>query len=190
MNEYSLGEASFEQSDFPEPEPFDPSDPATWPTDKADAVVEPEPSLGITILDLALHRGVKEVDGTISGSEFARVNLALLGGCENCHATLGAYNAYPSQSGYWRCEDCIGSGGFATVEGFELWERDEDEWRRQNPPPRLPGLFPTVLIALELRVESLDRLPPAGGWAQVLGLASDESAHVLFGPIVNGVDRS
>ena len=41
-----------------------------------------------------------------------------MGGCEGCHATLAAYNAYPSTSGYWRCADCIGQTGFATVEDF------------------------------------------------------------------------
>ncbi len=31
---------------------------------------------------------------------------------------LGAYNAYPSTSGYWRCADCIGDTGFTTIEEF------------------------------------------------------------------------
>jgi hypothetical protein len=43
----------------------------------------------------------------------------ILGGCQSCHATIAAYNAYPSTSGYWRCADCIGDTGFATVADFK-----------------------------------------------------------------------
>ena len=32
------------------------------------------------------------------------------------------YNAYPSTSGYWRCADCIGDDGFATVADFTAHE--------------------------------------------------------------------
>ena len=42
----------------------------------------------------------------------------ILGGCQGCHATIAVYNAYPSTSGYWRCADCIGDTGFATVADF------------------------------------------------------------------------
>ena len=42
----------------------------------------------------------------------------ILGGCQGCHATIAAYNAYPSTSGYWRCADCIGTSGYATVADF------------------------------------------------------------------------
>src|ERR1700733_6361088 len=44
--------------------------------------------------------------------------VVILGGCQGCHATIAAYNAYPSTSGYWRCADCIGGDGFATIAHF------------------------------------------------------------------------
>jgi hypothetical protein len=70
----------------------------------------------ITILDY-----VKSVAGekdTYTASDFASLGVSMLGGCDQCSATLGAYNAYPSRSGYWRCADCIGDTGFSTVEEF------------------------------------------------------------------------
>ena len=69
----------------------------------------------ITILDLARHRGAREVDGSINGAEFDRVGLSIMGGCEICHASIAAYNAYPSKSGYLRCRDCIDDHGWPTV---------------------------------------------------------------------------
>lgn len=74
----------------------------------------------ITILDVAQARGAKpEPDGTLTGAEFERVGLAILGGCQVCGASVAAYNAYPSCTGFWRCEDCVGDTGFDTVEEFE-----------------------------------------------------------------------
>jgi len=74
----------------------------------------------ITILDLALHRGAKaDEDGSINGSEFEKVGLPLLGGCELCGACIAAYNACPSKSGYFRCageDGCIGNSGWESVE--------------------------------------------------------------------------
>jgi len=80
--------------------------------------------VAITILDVAKHRGVKEVDGVINGREFHRVGLQFLGGCERCGATLAAYNAYPDKSGYWRCADCL-SNPYETVEEFEADVRSD-----------------------------------------------------------------
>lgn len=74
--------------------------------------------MAITIRELALYRGAQpDADGNLNGGEFHRVGLAILGGCEICGATLAAYNACPSKSGYWRCsEGCIGGDGWATAE--------------------------------------------------------------------------
>jgi hypothetical protein len=44
------------------------------------------------------------------------------GGCQGCQASIAVYNAYPSTSGYWRCADCIGTDGFATVADFTAHE--------------------------------------------------------------------
>ena len=71
----------------------------------------------ITILDLAKHRGAREGDGGgINGGEFDRVGLPIMGGCEVCGATIAAYNACPSTSGYLRCASgCIGEDGWTDV---------------------------------------------------------------------------
>lgn len=70
----------------------------------------------ITIIDY-----VKSVVGdkpAYHGGDFAGNGVAMTGGCEICYATLAAYNAYPSKSGYWRCADHIGDTGYATVAEF------------------------------------------------------------------------
>lgn len=85
----------------------------------------------ITVLELALYRGAQpNEDGSISGSEIERVGLPFLGGCELCGASIAAYNAAPSKSGYLRCaeDNCIGDHGWDSVEeaNQELFENQED----------------------------------------------------------------
>ena len=85
----------------------------------------------ITILDIAKHRGVKvEGDGSVRGDAFEAVDLPIMAGCECCGATLGAFNAYPTDSGYIRChedaQEALGLSksmgvGFSTVEAFEAF---------------------------------------------------------------------
>ena len=71
----------------------------------------------ITVYDLAKHLGAKEDGrGAMSGAEFARVGLPILGGCEVCGSTVSAANAYPSRTGFLRCEACIGDNGYDTPE--------------------------------------------------------------------------
>jgi hypothetical protein len=84
----------------------------------------------VSILDVAFARGVKEVDGTINGAEFERVGLPFMGGCQGCGASIAAYNAYPSKSGYLQCRDCIEGIGFASVEDFERQEAElsQEAW--------------------------------------------------------------
>jgi hypothetical protein len=72
--------------------------------------------MAITILDY-----VKSVIGdkdlyTIEDCDAAGVDI--MGGCQGCHAVIGCYNAYPSTTGYWRCAECIGDDGFATIADF------------------------------------------------------------------------
>ena len=70
----------------------------------------------ITILDY-----VKSVVGDkdlYTAEDCLASGVDILGGCQGCHATIAAYNAYPSTTGYWRCADCIGEDGFATVADF------------------------------------------------------------------------
>jgi hypothetical protein len=71
----------------------------------------------ITILDY-----VKSIVGdkpAYPAADFHGNGVAITGGCECCHAMLGGYNAYPSTSGSWRCEGCIGDTGYATAEEFK-----------------------------------------------------------------------
>jgi hypothetical protein len=73
--------------------------------------------MSITILDY-----VKSIVGeqdTYTDDDFFRNGVGILGHCQRCAATLAAYNAYPSTSGFWRCADCIGDTGFATIAEFK-----------------------------------------------------------------------
>jgi hypothetical protein len=73
----------------------------------------------ITILDY-----VKSVVGDkalYTAEDCLRSGVDILGGCQTCAATIACYNAYPSTSGYWRCADCIGDTGFATVADFTTY---------------------------------------------------------------------
>ncbi len=70
----------------------------------------------VTILDY-----VKSVVGDkdlYTAEDCLASGVDILGGCQGCHAVIGCYNAYPSTSGYWRCADCIGEDGYATVADF------------------------------------------------------------------------
>jgi hypothetical protein len=70
----------------------------------------------ITILDY-----VKSVVGDkdlYTAEDCLASGVDILGGCQGCQATIAAYNAYPSTSGYWRCADCIGEDGYPTVADF------------------------------------------------------------------------
>ena len=81
----------------------------------------------ITILDY-----VKSVVGDkdlYTAEDCLASGVDILGGCQGCHATIAVYNAYPSTSGYWRCADCIGDDGYATVADFTA-----------PAPVHLPGL--------------------------------------------------
>jgi len=75
----------------------------------------------ITILEVAKARGISEdKGGLISGAEFDRVGLPMLGGCQSCGACIGPGDAYPSRTGYLQCGDCIYEEiGFETVDEFE-----------------------------------------------------------------------
>lgn len=72
----------------------------------------------VTITDLAsymLGRPAK------SGADYAEAGLPMLGGCESCEATIAAYNAYPSTTGYLRCADDVAGAEFFSVrEAYRL----------------------------------------------------------------------
>jgi hypothetical protein len=67
----------------------------------------------VTILTLAEHRLGREAR---TGADFTEAGLPIMGGCEGCGASIAAYNAYPSVTGYLRCADCIGDLGYADAQ--------------------------------------------------------------------------
>lgn len=69
--------------------------------------------MAITILQLATHRLGRDA---ITGEDFTHVQLPILASCEVCQANILCSTAYPSMSGYVRCQRCIGNLGFQTVE--------------------------------------------------------------------------
>lgn len=81
----------------------------------------------ITILDLAIARGAEKLpDGSYSAASLAAVGFETIGGCAACGATIAAYNAHPSRTGFWRCGDCIdGRLGFSSPAEYETWIKRE-----------------------------------------------------------------
>lgn len=68
----------------------------------------------ITILELATFILGREAS---TGLDFYDAGLAMMGGCEICGASLAAYNACPSKSGFWRCRSgCIDDTGWTDLE--------------------------------------------------------------------------
>lgn len=68
-----------------------------------------------------------------NAQHFYEVGLDILGGCSVCGAVLGAYNGYPSKSGYWKCKQCLGDDGYLSES--EFWdevERQADEFNSQG----------------------------------------------------------
>lgn len=50
-----------------------------------------------------------------SEADYVAANLPMLGGCQGCAASIAAFNAYPSTTGFLQCADCIGDRGYETV---------------------------------------------------------------------------
>jgi hypothetical protein len=69
--------------------------------------------VSVTIYDLAKHISGRT---PLTGADFVEVGLEIIGGCACCHATLAAYNGYPSRSGFWLCKGCLGDTGWDDVE--------------------------------------------------------------------------
>jgi len=77
---------------------------------------EPKPK-PVTIYELACHRLNMPNADSLNGADFDRARLPMLGGCEVCGATVAAYNACPSKTGYLRCANgCIEDLGWEDVE--------------------------------------------------------------------------
>ncbi len=79
----------------------------------------------ITIHDIAVAEGAKpDATGGMRGDQYVSRGLPLIAGCEVCGAALAPYNAYPSNTGYTRCGECLGGNGFDTIA----------DWHAKYPP--------------------------------------------------------
>lgn len=87
----------------------------------------------ITVLDVV--RSVVGDKESYSGEDFDAADMAMTGGCQACAASIAAYNAYPSRTGFWLCRDCINDLGFDSVETFRAWENDPVAWDCGGSPP-------------------------------------------------------
>jgi hypothetical protein len=68
--------------------------------------------------------------------DFDEAGVSMLGGCEVCGASVAAYNACPSKSGYIRCASgCIGDRGFLSVPEYIAYHR------RQQADDLLQGVL-------------------------------------------------
>ena len=107
-----------------------------------------ESPMPITILDYVKFQ-IGEKD-SYSAEDFHSAGVDIMGGCEGCAATIAGYNAYPSRSGYWRCADCIGNTGFATVEDFMNFEpRTDNDYSPAPPRPAIVCLCGSTRFADE-----------------------------------------
>lgn len=66
----------------------------------------------ITVSELADHRLGRRAE---HGGDFEEAGLPIMGGCVGCGASVAAYNAFPSRSGYLACRDCVGGAGWNDV---------------------------------------------------------------------------
>lgn len=78
----------------------------------------------ITLKDLASYLLGREA---VNGADYGEVGLPIMGGCEVCYASIAAYNAYPSKSGFIRCAAHIGDDGWESAEeaAREIFEEAE-----------------------------------------------------------------
>ena len=88
----------------------------------------------ITILDLAIFRGVKVKEGDtvgVSAGDIEDVGLPFMGGCQRCGACIAAYNAAPTSTGFLMCADgCAEGVGYDTVsEANMALFPEEYEWK-------------------------------------------------------------
>lgn len=81
----------------------------------------------VTVLALASFRLGRPAS---TGADFAEAGLPMLGGCAVCGASVAAYNACPSRSGYLKCAaGCIDGDGYDTEAEADaaLFGADQDE---------------------------------------------------------------
>src|SRR4029079_6126729 len=86
-----------------------------------DLTLQRQPEKGTPIMAITILDYVKSVVGDkdlYTAEDCLASGVDILGGCQGCQATIACYSAYPSTCGYWRCADCIGTTGYATVGDF------------------------------------------------------------------------
>lgn len=107
----------------------------------------------VTVLECAKERrrqgglllSVVDQKGALNGADFQRIGLPMFGGCVSCEASIAAYNAYPTTTGYLMCKDCVcDEVGFETTDAFEAWceaedERESEEWPDAAEDEACPG---------------------------------------------------
>jgi hypothetical protein len=78
----------------------------------------------MTVLDLAIAMGAKSsLGGSYTMEELNKYGFSIMGGCARCEAIIACYNAYPTHSGYWKCEDCLDNDGFTSLKDFNLFQQ-------------------------------------------------------------------
>jgi len=79
----------------------------------------------VSICDVLYARKPELKDSEyITATEFDKEGLPFFSGCQGCGESLGPHNAYPSNTGFIRCEACVEGRGFDTVEAFRKYEED------------------------------------------------------------------
>lgn len=69
----------------------------------------------VTVHQLAAYRRGEDPPEWTMG-DYERLDLPMLGGCEVCGASIAAYNACPSKTGFLRCANgCIADQGWDTA---------------------------------------------------------------------------
>jgi hypothetical protein len=70
----------------------------------------------VTVLECAEHILGREPQ---NGGDFEKAGLPIMGGCEVCGASIAAFNACPSKTGFLRCKNgCIADQGYTSAEEF------------------------------------------------------------------------
>lgn len=114
----------------------------------------------ITILDIAIAHGAKEIDGGINMAEFDRLGLPFMGGCQHCGASIAAYNACPGRNG-WLIGTCcvLCEETYATVAEYDLEQECQvlHYWGRRRSLSRCVSEILQANRTFEELYEDVDR---------------------------------
>jgi len=65
-------------------------------------------------IDFASEVGAEFCDDDLI-NQYMHAGFPVLSGCQDCEATLGPWNAYPSRTGQIKCKNCIRESGFTSA---------------------------------------------------------------------------